>query len=179
MLKRISAFILCLTLLTGVLAGCKGLSGDDKGAYIPMYLTDEIYDFDPANAYYNTDAINVLNLMYETLFTLTPNGKIKGALAKSYKVFTDDDGVHMEITLRPTYWSNGTYALTANDCIFSWRRLLKPENGFAAASLLFDIKNARAYNQGRGGITIDDLMVEAVEQQVIRITFEDNVDVNE
>ena len=176
MLKRISAFILCLTLLTGVLAGCKGLSGDDKGAYIPMYLTDEIYDFDPANAYYNSDAINVLGLLYETVFTLTSGGKIKNGLAQSYKVFTDDDGVHMEITLRPTYWSNGTYALTANDCIFSWRRLLDPNNGFAAASLLFDIKNARAYNQGL--MTKDDLMVEAVEQQVVRVTFENNVDVN-
>ena len=176
MMKRISALFLCLAVLVGVLAGCKGLSGDDKGAYIPMYLTDEIYDFDPANAYHNTDAVNVLGLLYETLFTLTSKGKIKPSLAQSYKVFTDDDGVHMEITLRPTYWSNGTYALTANDCIFSWRRLLDSTNGFAAASLLFDIKNARAYNQGL--MTKDDLMVEAVEQQVVRVTFEDNVDVD-
>lgn len=176
MMKRISALLLCLTMLVGILAGCGGLKGDDKGAYISMYLTDEIYDFDPASAYFNTDAVNVLGLLYETLFTLTPGGKIKGALAQSYKTFTDDDGVHMEITLRPTNWSNGTYALTANDCIFAWRRLLDPNNGFAAASLLFDIKNARAYNQGL--MTKDDLMVEAVEQQVVRITFENDVDVN-
>ena len=176
MMKRISALTLCLAMLVGILAGCGGLKGDDKGAYIAMYLTDEIYDFDPANAYHNTDAINVLGMLYEPLFTLTSGGKIKGALAQSYKTFTDDDGVHMEITLRPTYWSNGTYALTANDCIFAWRRLLDPNNGFTASSLLFDIKNARAYNQGL--MTKDDLMVEAVEQQVVRITFENDVDVN-
>lgn len=177
MRKRILALVLCLVILGGVLAGCRGLSGDDKGAYIPMYLTDEIYDFDPANAYHNTDAVNVLSLLYETLFTLTSNGKIKPSLAKSYKFFSDDDGIHMEITLRPTYWSNGTYALTANDCIYSWRRLLNPTNKFAAASLLFDIKNARAFNQGI--MSEDSLMVEAVEQQVIRITFENNINVND
>ena len=176
MKKRILALILCLVMLGGVLASCRGLAEDDKGAYIPMYLNNEIYDLDPANAYHNTDAVNVLSLLYETLFTLTSNGKIKPSLAKSYKVFSDDDGVHMEITLRPTYWSNGTYALTANDCIYSWRRLLDPTNSFAAASLLYDIKNARAYNQGL--MTKDDLMVEAVEQQVVRVTFENNVDVN-
>lgn len=176
MRKRILALILSLVMLGGVLAGCHGLSGDDKGAYIPMYLTDEIYDFDPANAYHNTDAVNVLSLLYETLFTLTSNGKIKPSLAQSYKVFSDDDGVHMEITLRPTSWSNGVYTLTANDCIYSWRRLLDPTNQFAAASLLFDIKNARAYNQGL--MTEDDLMVEAVAQQVVRVTFENNVDVS-
>ena len=148
MKKRILALVLCLVMLGGVLAGCRGLAEDDKGAYIPMYLNNEIYDLDPANAYHNTDAVNVLSLLYETLFTLTSDGKIKPSLAKSYKVFSDDDGVHMEITLRPTSWSNGTYALTANDCIYSWRRLLDPTNSFAAASLLYDIKNARAYNQG-------------------------------
>ena len=178
MTKRISALILCLAMLAGVLAGCGGSkSTDDKGSYIAMYLTDEIYNFDPADAYYNTDAVNVLGLMYETLFTLTSSGKIKNALAQSYKTFTDENGEFaMEITLRPTSWSNGTYALTANDCLFAWKRLLNPENGYAAASLLFDVKNARAYNQG--WISVEALGIEVVEQQVVRITFEDNVDVN-
>ncbi len=178
MIKRISAFILCLVLLGGSLAGCSStFSAKEKGSYISAYLTDEIYDFDPANAYYNTEAVNVLGLMYETLFSLTSSGKIKKSLAKSYKTFTDDDGEFvMEITLRPTSWSNGTYALTANDCLFAWKRLLNPENGYAAASLLFDIKNARAYNQG--WISVEALGIEVVEQQVIKITFEDNIDVN-
>ena len=175
MMKRVFALILCLVLLTGALAGCKSKSTDDKGAYIAMYLSDEIYDFDPANAYYNNDLTAILELLYEPLFTLSAKGKIQNALAQSYVMKTDDDGIHMEITLKETVWSNN-YALTANDCLFAWQRLLDPNNGFAAASLLFDIKNARAYNQGL--LTKDDLMVEAVEQRVIRITFENNVDIN-
>lgn len=175
MTKRITALILCIILLAATLVSCSG-NKDDKGAYITMYLTDDIYDFDPVNAYYNSDAVNVLGLMYEPLFTVSESGKIEKALAKSYKYFTDDDGVHLEITLKDAVWSNN-YSLTASDCVFAWRRLLDPENGFAAASLLYDIKNARAYNEGY--MTKDDLKVEAVEQQVVRITFEGEVNVDD
>lgn len=173
MMKRTFALLLCLTMFLGLLAGCSSLSGDDKGAYIPMYLNDETFDFDPANAYYNTDSVNVLNLIYEPLFTLSKDGKIKPALAKSYKTFTDDEGNHMDIVIRTTLWNDGS-ALTANDVVYAWNRLLDPANNFYAASLLFDVKNARAYNRGM----TTDLGIAAIEQQKIRITFEDQVNVN-
>ncbi len=171
MMKKILALSLCFAMLVGILAGCGGLSGNDKGAYIPVSLNAETFDFDPANAYHNTDSINVLGLIYEPLFTLDSNGKIKPALAKSYKTYTDDEGVHMDITIKTTCWSDGT-ALTASDIVFAWTRLLEPSNRFPAASLLFDIKNARAYNRGMS----TDLYIEAIEQQKIRLTFEGAID---
>ena len=173
MMKKITVLLLCLSMLLGVMTACSGLSGNDKGAYIAMSLNAETFDFDPANAYYNTDSINVLGLIYEPLFTLNANGKIKPALAKSYKTYTDDEGVHMDITINTTCWSDGS-ALTANDVVYAWTRLLEPDNRFAAASLLFDIKNARAYNRGLS----TDLYIEAIEQQKVRLTFEGEIDVN-
>lgn len=173
MMKKILALSLCLAMLIGILAGCGGLSGNDKGAYIPVSLNAETFDFDPANAYHNTDSVNVLGLIYEPLFTLDSNGKIKPALASGYNTYTDDEGVHMDITIRSTCWSDGT-ALTANDIVFAWTRLLEPNNRFPAASLLFDIKNARAYNRGMS----TDLYIEAIEQQKIRLTFEGPIDEN-
>lgn len=171
MLKKFLAVFLFLAMMIGILAGCGGLSGNDKGAYIPVSLNAETFDFDPANAYNNTDSINILGLIYEPLFTLDTNGKIKPALAKSYKTYTDDEGVHMDITINTTCWSDGS-ALTANDIVFAWTRLLEPSNRFPAASLLFDIKNARAYNRGM----TTDLYIEAIEQQKIRLTFEGPID---
>ncbi len=173
MIKRILILVLCLTMLVGVLAGCKSRT-DDDGAYITMFLTDEIYDFDPANAYHNTDAVNVVSLLFEPLFTLTSSGKIQCALAKSYRTFTDGNGNHMEITLRNAKWSNG-FSLTAQDCVYAWTRLLAPENGYAAASLLYDIKGARAYNEG---LVSELASIKAESTTIVKITFEDTVDVN-
>ena len=178
MSKRIIALLLCAFMLIPCFAGCSSEEDTDLGAYITMYLTDQIFDFDPANAYYNTDALNVIGMMYDTLFKLDDNGKVKNSLAKEYKlaVNAETGEKYMEITLNDAYWSNNI-KLSAEDVVFAWKRLLKSSNDFAAASLLFDIKNARAVKEG--DISIDDLGVEAVEIDVVRITFEGEVDINQ
>lgn len=177
MSKRIIAILLCVVMLIPCLVACK--SKDDKdedpGAYITMYLTDDIYDFDPANAYYNTDTVNVVSLMFDTLFTLNDSGKVKKSLVDDYDFFVDKrTGEHyMELTLKETYWSNGTQ-LSADDVAFAWRRLLTSTNDFAAASLLYDIKNARAVKEG--DVSIDNVGIEAVSVDTLKVTFEDAID---
>ena len=175
MSKRIIALLLCALMLVPFLASCSKKDEDDVGAYITMYLTDDIYDFDPANAYYNKDVLNVVSLMFDTLFTLNEKGKVKGSLAKDYVIKEDANrGEYtMEITLNETCWSNGT-RISADDVVFAWKRLVKHTNNFAAASLLYDIKNARAVKEG--DVSIDDLGVEALSVDLIRISFEGPID---
>ena len=175
MSKRIIAILLCAVMLIPCLAACAKKDEDDLGAYITMYLTDDIYDFDPANAYYNTDALNVVSLMFDTLFTLNDNGKVKKSLVDDYDFFVDQrTGEHyMELTLKETFWSNGTQ-LSADDVAFAWRRLLTSTNDFAAASLLYDIKNARAVKEG--DVSIDNVGIEAVGIDTLKVTFEGPID---
>ena len=176
MSKRILALLLCVMMLVPCLASCGGAKYEgDVGAYITMYLTDDIYDFDPANAYYNADTLSVVSMMYDTLFTLNENGKVKKSLAKDYKFFVDKrTGENcMEITLNVSYWTNGT-RISAADVAYAWRRLLSPNNNFESASLLYDIKNARAVKEG--DVSIDNVGVEAVSISTLRITFEGPVD---
>lgn len=179
MSKRILALLLCAVMLVPCLFGltaCSTLKYEgDLGAYITMYLTDDIYDFDPANAYYNADAINVISLMYDTLFTLDEHGKVKKSMVDKYEFYVDErTGEHcMEIKLNELHWTNGS-TISAADVVYAWTRLLAPENDFAAASLLFDIKNARAVKEG--DITKDNLGVEAVNLSTLRITFEGEID---
>ena len=175
MSKRIIALLLCALMLVPFLASCSKKDEDDVGAYITMYLTDDIFDFDPANAYYNKDTLNVVSLMFDTLFTLNEKGKVKGSLAKSYTIKENParDEYTMEITLNETSWSNGTL-ISADDVVFAWKRLLKHTNNFAAASLLYDIKNARAVKEG--DVSIDDLGVEALSVDLVRISFEGPID---
>lgn len=175
MSKRIIALVLCVLMLVPALASCSQVNEDNPGAYVTMYLSDEIYDFDPIQAYYNSGTSNVIGLMYETLFKLDEKGRVKKALAKDYEIIddTETDTYEMTITLHETCWSNGQ-AITAEDVVFAWRRLLNQENSYEAATLLFDIKNARAVKEGDEAI--DDLGVEALEPTVLKITFQGRID---
>lgn len=171
MSKRIIALLLCAVMLIPCLASCASKNEDDPGAYITMYLTDDIYDFDPANAFYNKDTLNVVTMLYDTLFTLDKKGKVKESLVEKYVIKEDKEkGEYtMELTLKETSWSNGT-PVSADDVVFAWKRLINQDNDFAAASLLYDIKNARAIKES--DMPIDDLGVEAVAAKVVKITFE-------
>ncbi|MBQ1229571.1 MAG: hypothetical protein IIX80_00925, partial [Clostridia bacterium] len=174
--KRIIALLLCTIMLIPTLAACSTkLDEDDRGAYVTMYLTNEIYDFDPANAYYNTESADILGMMFETLFKLNEKGKIEKGLVSKYTTHSDTakGEYYMMLSLKEAYWSNGT-ALTSEDVVFTFKRLLNSNNSFAAASLLFDIKNARAVKEG--DVSIDDLGVEAVEDRLVKISFEGPID---
>ena len=177
MSKRIFALLLCAVMLLPCLAGCaeKDPDNPDIGPYITMYLTNEIYDLDPANVGYNKEAQNIANMLFETLFTLDEKGKIKNSLVK--KVIIEEDEKEKEysmtLELREAYWTNKSL-VTSDDVVFTFKRLLNPNNSFSAASLLFDIKNARAVKEG--DCSIDDLGVEASEQDVVKITFEGPID---
>ncbi len=176
MLKRILALMLCVLMLVPVLVSCSDSEDDgDLGAYITMYLTDEIYDFDPLSAYYNRSTFNVVSMMYDTLFVMTEKGEIKPSLVEEYKKIEnkDENEYGVELTLKEAYWSDGS-PITADDVIFAWKRLLNVNSNYEAAALLFDIKNARAVKQG--DISIDDLGLEAVKNNLLKITFEGPAD---
>lgn len=162
-----------------VFAGCakKELDEDDKGAHVSMYLTDLVYSFDPALAYGNESALKVVSLLFDTLFTMNDNGKVKKSLAKDYKIYEDDKtgDYRMIITLNQTCWSDGI-AISANDVVYSWKRLLDVANSFEAAAMLFDIKNARAAKEGDA--SIDDVGLYAINQSQVEICFEKKIDYN-
>ena len=142
MMKKIISLSLCLLMLLSVFVGCaKEKDENDYGAYVSMYLTDPIYNFDPAMAYGNDSALKVISLLFDNLFILNDDGKIENSLTKKYTI--DKEENQMVITLNTTSWSNGS-AVTAEDVVFSWRRILDNSNSFGAAALLYDIKNAKA-----------------------------------
>ena len=174
MTKRIISLILCLLMVVSVFAGC-AKDEDDLGAYINMYLTDQIYDLDPAYAYGNESALKIVSLVFDNLFVLDDDGKVKKSLAKDYTIREDDNTKEYEmiITLQDTCWTDGT-AITANDVYFAWTRVLQSDSSFEAASLLFDIKNARAAKEG--DVSIDDVAISALNEKQIRIFFEEKID---
>lgn len=163
---------ICVTLL----AGCGStLKDDEKGAIINVYIGSEITDFDPARAYLDDSAAKVLGLVYEGLTRIGENGKVEKALMKSYEIFENPEKgeYRMEITLKNTTWSDGR-RVSADDVVYAWKRVLHPEFSCAAASLLFDIKNARDVKMGDN--SIDDLGIASVDTDVVEIQFEGKID---
>ncbi len=174
-MKKIIVLLLSLVAVIAVFTACqKDLENEDIGTTIPIYLTEEIANFDPA--YSNLDAASqkVLGLIYEGLFKINANGKVVKAQAKSVKILDDpdDDYYAIEIKLKKTSWSDDTPVLAA-DYIYAWKRILQLDFRGEAASMLFDIKNARAVNTGDA--SVDDLGVTDVATDVLRIEFESKI----
>lgn len=181
MKKRIIALLLCIASLVVVFAGCaKGIdpTSEYKGQQIAMYLSETLYDLDPANAYANESTKDVVSLLFDTLFTLDEKGKVKKSLVDEYEIEekkNKNNGsieYYMHITLKDTCWSDGT-PISADDIVFAWKRLLSYTDSYAAASLLFDIKNARAYN--KGDVSEDDIGLTA-DKELLTIQFEGKID---
>ncbi len=179
-MKKILALVLCALLLVPCLTSCVGgikPSDEDKGAEIPVHLSTEIYNLDPAYAYLDDAAAKILPLIYEGLFAFDEDGKVVNALCTDYETYTNRDGEFVaEFTIAETKWSDGR-SVNANDFVYAWKRLVEPEFNSKAASLLFDVKNARACKSG--DISIDDFGVVAAESRVLQVTFEKKVDINE
>lgn len=181
MKKRIIALFLCLVSVALVFAGCaKGIdpTSEYKGQQITMHLTENVYDLDPANAYINDSTRTVVSMLFDTLFSLDEKGKVVPSLADSYKIEEKEsrDGgateYFMHITIKNTFWSDSV-PVTADDVVFAWKRLLSYNESYSAASLLFDIKNARAYN--RGDVSEDDIGLTA-DKNLLTIQFEGPID---
>lgn len=146
-MKRILSLVLVLSLLLGsalVLTSCG--APENEGAQIPVYLGEPIYDFDPTDYYVDSNADQLMSLLFEPLFTINDNGKLKMAAAKEYDV--DEEERTITIELRETYWSDGSRVL-ASDYIYAWRDvILDPTKANPAAALFYDIENAVEIKKG-------------------------------
>ncbi|WP_211745453.1 peptide ABC transporter substrate-binding protein [Paenibacillus sp. Marseille-Q4541] len=180
-MKRKSLLVL-LTLVLAfgtVLAACgsdNSSSGQGDGSSTPteqvlkINLSAEPPTFDPAQAQ-DSQTNTVLKTMYEGLVRMDSEGKEIPGVAESWT--TSEDGLVYEFKLREdAKWSNGD-ALTANDFVFAWKRVLDPATTPAPpySYQLYYIKNAEKFNTG----DIKDFSqvgVEAVDEHTLKVTLE-------
>ena len=150
-MKKITSAILVVIMLclsVSTLASC-GARTDD-GAHISVYLGEEVFDFDPTDYIVSDNAAELMSLLFEPLFRLTPSGKLENAAAQGYSV--NESEREIVVTLRESYWSDKT-VVTAEDFIYAWRNvLLEPGNANPAAALLYDIEGAAAIKSGEASI---------------------------
>ncbi len=180
MTKRITALILSIICCLGLLTACKGsITKDDdpiKGAEITLYLTEMVYDLDPALCYNNDSAMQLCGLLFDTLFKIDETGKVKGSLIKDYEIIEDENTNEYYMMLylqKGNCWSDAT-VVSAEDIVYAWKRILDAGLNSEAACLLFDIKNARQAKLG--DCSIDDVGIYAQDSTTLQINFEGKID---
>ncbi len=174
-MKKLGLLLLCLTMILSCVA-C-GQEKEDIGAEIAMYLSTPIYNFDPAYAYTDEATAQVLSLLYTGLTTLDEDGDIKPGLAQEWEIISDDKAGEYAIEFRlyeNICWSDGS-AITSTDFVYSWTRLLNPAFTSEAASLLFEVKNARAYKNCEINSQFD-IGIIPLETDLLRVEFDRKID---
>ena len=172
-MKRTIALALAVLMCAGLFAACSTLGEDDRGALISMYISSFPTTLDPAAMQTDAETSKLLALLYQPLTSLNEKGEVKEGLAYEWYKFYDkrDDLYKMYFKLNETKWSDGR-AVSADDIVYAWKRILAPESESPYASLLYPIKNARAYKNGEDGKTSDDLGLYAADSLLLEVVFE-------
>ena len=171
-MKKILSLVLVLAVMLGLVASLASCGAtEDPGAEISVYLGEGVFDLDPSDYYVSDNAAQLMSLIYEPLFSINKRGKLKCAAADDYDV--DKDRREITITLKETYWSDGT-RVKAEDYIYAWRDvILNPENANPAATLLYDIENAL---EVKNGANRETLGVSQREMYELIITYREGAD---
>ena len=130
---------------TGVAVREKGTSGASTAALRVIGFPPLTWD--PAHAG-DSGSASTLAQVFEGLTTLNPDNTVEPALAESWTV--DDAGLRIDFKLRPNLRYSDGSAITAQDVVDCWLRLLDPAHPSPLVSLLSDVTGATDYTAGRG-----------------------------
>ncbi|WP_236025320.1 peptide ABC transporter substrate-binding protein [Arenibaculum pallidiluteum] len=105
--------------------------------------------------------------LFEGLLASDPEAKPIPGAAESWTI--SDDGTVYTFKLRSdAKWSDGS-PVTAEDFVFSWRRLADPATASQYAFFIWPVKNGEAITKGE--MPPDALAVEAVDQKTLKVTL--------
>ncbi|MBA2588293.1 MAG: peptide ABC transporter substrate-binding protein, partial [Alphaproteobacteria bacterium] len=110
---------------------------------------------------------NIIGDLMVGLMTEDPGGKPVPGMAIQWS--TTPDGLTWRFKLREAHWSDGV-PITAEDVVFSWRRLVDPATASPYAYYLYLIKNAEPINAGK--MRPNGLGITALEPRELEVRLE-------
>ncbi len=113
---------------------------------------------------------NIISSLLEGLVTEDPKDlSLKPGMAESWRI-SDDHMTYVFMIRKNVQWSNGD-PFTANDFVYSFRRILSPGLAGEYAYMLYYLKNAEMYHKGK----INDFRkvgVMATDRHTLKVTLE-------
>jgi oligopeptide transport system substrate-binding protein len=117
----------------------------------------------------NQVAGDISNQLLEGLVRFDKEGNIVPGVAENWTI-SDDGTVYTFNINKNAKWSNGD-PVTANDFVYSWEKVLRPEIAAPLGSNLFFIKNGAAYNEGSLKDS-GDIGLKALDEYTLEVTLE-------
>ncbi|HZW59175.1 MAG TPA: ABC transporter substrate-binding protein, partial [Woeseiaceae bacterium] len=155
-----------LGLLALLLLGSCGGPAEAPPSVLNRAVGPEPESLDPHHSR-TAQAHTVQRDLFEGLVSYSPSGELVPGVASDWQL--SDDGLRYTFTLRPeARWSNGD-AVTADDFVYSLRRIMTPATGATYANILYPILNAEAVNKGE--LPPAELGVKAVDARTLEITL--------
>lgn len=156
-------------MMGSVLVGCGDESATGKGAdeqVLNLYIGDDLPNMDVSKA---TDAYSFLMMAntMEGLVRLDETGTAQPGIAESWEI--SPDSKTFTFKLRDAKWTNGD-PVTAEDFVYSWKRTLNPDTGSQYSFMLYWVKGATAYNQGKGSEA--EVGVKAIDAKTLQVTLD-------
>ena len=150
-----------------LLAGCSDRDGDENApSVLNRSLGSEPGSLDMQVARTN-QAFTVLRDIGEGLTGYAANGELVAAAAASWEI--SGDRLEYRFKLRPeARWSNDS-PVTADDFVFSLRRLVDPATASAYAQFLVDIENADAISKGDAAVESLGVFANGKHELLIRL----------
>ena len=150
------------------LAACGG-GGGDASKDVPTLrrgISAKVDTLDPNKSSAQWENI-IIGDMFIGLTTDGPDGRPQMGMAESYEV--SDDGLVWTFKLGDYQWSDG-HPVTAQDFVYGFNRIQKPETASQYASLLWLIKNAEKVSNQE--LPPEELGVKALDDKTLEITLE-------
>jgi ABC-type oligopeptide transport system substrate-binding subunit len=123
---------------------------------------------DPTMAY-DIFSVAVIDQLFSGLVELTPEMDVVPDVARNWDVL--EGGRQYVFHLRDDVrWSDGA-PVTAEDFRYAWKRVLDPATRSPNASLLYDVKGARAFHQGDASAP-DSVRVRALDEVTLVVELE-------
>ena len=166
----VAALFALPTLAANVPAGTQLLPGDQQ--IFVRNIGSEPASIDPQMVEESSGS-DIVNDLFEGLYTLDGDGKLQAAGALGYEL--DTTGTVYTFKLRPeAKWSNGE-PVTAADYVYGWQRAADPRNAsnYAWFIELTGVTNASDVVQGKK--SPDALGIKALDTHTLQITLNNPV----